>query len=171
MGATCSVLTCKKEEEKKPQGHLEVTDEGRACTDVFCLIFYVLFGFLLFIIIGIVGYTQGNPYRVVYASDYKGQVCGTGTRGKYAYYPRLSDDIAEALTKSNVNDPTKLSPSSITFYGNIYKKKNSTIYLFFILFFYIYIGICMNKCPSRNDVICNYDVPVPSQTDFIGNFF
>ena len=60
------------QEEKTSKVDLAITDDKRACTDVLCLLFYVI-AFLAFIGIGIAGFVRGGMiyiYDNVYTTIY-----------------------------------------------------------------------------------------------------
>ena len=56
---------------------------------------------------------QGNPDRLMYGSDYNGDTCGTGTRGKKVYYPRITEDIIEFAKTKNTN-PLDVGPALLS---------------------------------------------------------
>ena len=81
------------------------------------------------LVIGAIGLKFGNPARLLYGTDYKGQVCGSAAAvasKKFIAYPRTNEDFLNNLQKS--------SPLDYTFYG-----------------------ICLSACPASLDVLCNYD--------------
>ena len=55
-----------------------------------CLLLFIVFWLGMFIIAG-VSVQRGEPGRLVYGTDYKGDTCGTGALvGKtYTYYPKI----------------------------------------------------------------------------------
>ena len=106
--------------------------KDRHCTDILCLLFFILF-FIAFLAVGILGLVKGDAYRLIYATDYKGQTCGTDGRGAYAYYPRLNEDFAIALQKAGTTSISNLDLTSIELYG-----------------------ICVSSCPVAGDIVCNY---------------
>lgn len=102
----------------------------RKCTDVFFLVFFFLF-WIGMIIIAAIGYTKGDPKRLMYGSDWLGRTCGTYhpensthippydlTDYKYLMYPRLTKDLAmQSSTSLNLR--------------KLY-------------------GVCVRSCPVRN---------------------
>jgi hypothetical protein len=84
--------------------------------------------------IGAFSLSIGNPERLVYATDYEGNVCGSANGGgpdytsmKRAVYPRINQDM---LANAQVKDPR-----SFKFYA-----------------------ICIEACPKGLTSVCNYDV-------------
>ncbi|KAL1511023.1 hypothetical protein AB1Y20_005848 [Prymnesium parvum] len=81
--------------------HAFVPYKSRRCTDLLCLIPFVLMVIAMFVI-GVVSFVGGNPDRFIYPTDYLGQSCGKpGTNVEsrpYGFYPRLDRDINEQLS-------------------------------------------------------------------------
>lgn len=79
------------------------------------------------ILIAIVGIKNGDPYRLVYATDYEGVTCGKDAKSdtSLVYFPRINKDIVDQSGKS---------PVDMSFYG-----------------------ICVKECPASGTYICNYD--------------
>ncbi|KAE9005250.1 hypothetical protein PF005_g12490 [Phytophthora fragariae] len=112
---------------------------NRKCTDVLCLLFFVVFWIGMIIIAG-VGYQHGKPQRLIYGTDWMGRTCGAKadktdhvpgydlTEYKYMIYPRLSEDLM-ALTASGLSAKQLASPSTL--------RK---------LF-----GVCVSSCPLLTD--------------------
>lgn len=145
MGNKCSCCKCcNKDEElvdKPPPIYIKA--EERKCTDVcFCGCF-IIFWIVMLVIMGIAA-AQGNSDRLMYGTDYQGNICGhdqagvelsaspkvTGvdmTSRKFIYYPRIVEDIV-AFAQSGTTDPLKIK-----------------------LF-----GVCMSSCPQPKDtpVVC-----------------
>ena len=59
MGQFFSCFDKKEGEEEKKEIKLEVVNEGRSCTDILCLVFYVI-GLITFIAIGAAGISLGG---------------------------------------------------------------------------------------------------------------
>jgi len=58
------------------------TDDGRSCTDIQCLLLFIVF-WIGFIVIASIGFANGDPERLLYGTDYLGYVCGrTGFKGR-----------------------------------------------------------------------------------------
>ncbi|EQC34036.1 hypothetical protein SDRG_08250 [Saprolegnia diclina VS20] len=111
---------------------------SRKCTDVLCLLFFVLF-WIGMAVISIVSYTKGQPQRLAYGMDFKGRICGTQstsaangvpaydlTNYTYLAYPRLAQDLYDMQldTKFDPTDPANLK--------KLY-------------------GVCVSACPSSLD--------------------
>lgn len=100
-------------------------DNKRKCRDVGCCLFFALF-WLGMIIIGAIGLRLGKWQRLVFGTDYNGQICGADVKSKsYITYPRTNEDFLANLGKTNPYD-------------------------------YKFYGICVSTCPQTLDVICNY---------------
>eukprot|EP00937_MAST-01D_sp_MAST-1D-sp2_P002962 g2962.t1 len=70
------------------------TLKGRQCNDVCCLIIFLVF----WLVSGLLthhAFRNGDPARLVYATDYKGDVCGVGPEkaNRYIYYPALHTSL------------------------------------------------------------------------------
>ncbi|KAK3768435.1 hypothetical protein RRG08_053427 [Elysia crispata] len=50
---------------------------NRSCTDIICCFLFVLC-LLGMIVVSIIGYAHGDPYRLVYPTDSQGDICGLG---------------------------------------------------------------------------------------------
>lgn len=82
------------------------------------------------LIIGAIGIKYGKYQRLIYGTDYKGQVCGVDSEVEeniYVAYPRTNEDFLANLGKA--------SPLDYKFYG-----------------------ICVKSCPTTLDVVCHYNV-------------
>jgi choline transporter-like protein 2/4/5 len=133
-GCCCCCKTPDGKDEKA--FHPEVATLERKCTDILFLLLFFIF-WCGMIAVAVVGFTYGNPYSLVYASDYEGQVCGgTNTTGcggsgcssyNTVVYPRMTQDIYAALAKGIKN------PLNIQLYG-----------------------VCASKCPNSLDWVCDY---------------
>ncbi|BFZ20245.1 hypothetical protein BsWGS_23284 [Bradybaena similaris] len=51
--------------------------KDRSCTDILCCFIFIIF-LLGMIVVSIIGYARGNPYRLVYPTDSQGAICGLG---------------------------------------------------------------------------------------------
>lgn len=49
--------------------------KNRSCTDIICCLLFLIF-FTGMIICTIIGYTRGDPYKLILPTDTKGQICG-----------------------------------------------------------------------------------------------
>jgi hypothetical protein len=61
-----------------------VIKENRGCTDIFFLIVYILFWGLM-IYVGIVGFINGDPNRLISGYDFNGNICGQGNKSDSPY--------------------------------------------------------------------------------------
>ncbi|KAG7382337.1 hypothetical protein PHYPSEUDO_005015 [Phytophthora pseudosyringae] len=127
---------------------------NRKCTDVLCLLFFVVFWIGMVIIAG-VGYQHGKPQRLIYGTDWMGRTCGA--RGdktdavpaydlsdyKYMIYPRLSEDLM-ALSAAGYTAKQLASPSTL--------RK---------LF-----GVCVPSCPLLTDAPTGQDLYVHAYLDY-----
>jgi len=70
--------------------------EDRRCTDVFCLIMFVL-SLLTVFTTSIMIFVRGDINDIRYGVDYAGNRCGTGVNHgkKKLWYPRIGEDVAE----------------------------------------------------------------------------
>jgi len=133
MGAKCAKFASKVE----PQEDDDAATAGknpnavaRKCRDVICIAIFAVFWFGMFIV-ALLATSSGDPYRLLYGSDYEGDACGGVLHAdeQITYYPRMNSDLVAAMQSGETN-PTKIS---------------------------LY-GICVKKCPKVGDFICNYDV-------------
>ncbi|OQS02050.1 choline transporter, partial [Thraustotheca clavata] len=123
---------------KGDDGSSPFKKSNRKCTDILCLLFFILF-WIGMAIISIIAYTKGQPQRLAYGMDFEGRICGTKmtseangvpaydlTNYKYLAYPRLSQDLYEMeLTPGfNPTDPANLK--------KLY-------------------GVCVDTCPDKLD--------------------
>lgn len=92
----------------------------RGCTDIFWLIIYILFWFLM-IFIAAFAFVYGNPVRLINGYDSFGNTCGTD----------LNDKMGN-LTLSGINTTTK----RYLFFMDVKNVRNS-------------LQICVEKCPDR----------------------
>ncbi|RLN91777.1 hypothetical protein BBJ28_00018389 [Nothophytophthora sp. Chile5] len=128
--------------------------DNRKCTDLLCLVFFLAF-WLGMIVIAAVGYTSGQPQRLIYGTDWMGRTCG-GHAAKtsavpaydlrdyrYIIYPRLSEDL-EALAAGGATAAELASPSTL--------RK---------LF-----GVCVPSCPLLNDSATNEPLYIHAYTDY-----
>jgi len=104
-----------------------IPDDKRKCRDIFCCTLFSLF-WIGMIIIGAIGLKYGKWQRLLYGTDYKGQVCGSDISSKaYVTYPRTNEDFIANLGKTNPMD-------------------------------YKFYGICVSSCPDSLSIVCNYDI-------------
>ena len=86
--------------------------EGRVCTDIFCLLFFLAacsIGILIFAW----GVSTGDTNALFYDADYLGNRCGVGTMASKpkTYFPRMDQDI---LAQSAI---AATMPWKVNFYG------------------------------------------------------
>jgi len=72
-----------------------IPTQQRKCRDsLCCLLFFIFWAGM--IAVGAFGIYFGNPARLLYGIDYKGQVCGSSESvksSKYIVYPRVNEDF------------------------------------------------------------------------------
>ncbi|CAG2236249.1 SLC44A2_4_5 [Mytilus edulis] len=71
-----------EEGKKEKQGEKRQYDpnfkgpiKNRSCTDIICCLLFIVF-FTGMIICTVIGYTRGDPYKLILPTDSKGQICG-----------------------------------------------------------------------------------------------
>ncbi|XP_063039558.1 choline transporter-like protein 2 isoform X2 [Engraulis encrasicolus] len=114
------------EEEKKDYGEPRKYDptfkgpiHNRSCTDVVCCILFIL-AVLGYFAVGILAWSQGDPRKVIYPTDSRGQFCGQAG--------------------------TKLEKRTKLFYFNIMKCANPMVLLEFQC---PTTQLCVEKCPKK----------------------
>jgi hypothetical protein len=133
MGAKCAKFASKvepQEDEDDSNAGKNPNAVARKCRDVICIAIFAVFWFGMFIV-ALLAMSTGDPYRLLYGSDYIGDACGGAghTEEQITYYPRMNSDLLAAM-QSGEMDPTKIS---------------------------LY-GICVKECPQVGQYMCNYDV-------------
>ncbi|XP_038045562.1 choline transporter-like protein 2 [Patiria miniata] len=74
--------------------------ENRSCTDIICCILFIVF-FIGMIVVGGIGWIQGDPLTLIYATDSMGNVCGKSTG--YENKPNLFYfDLLECFTDVSI---------------------------------------------------------------------
>lgn len=111
-----------------------IPDEKRKTRD---LLFCILFGlfWIGMIIIGSIGIAWGNPRRLIFGTDYRGNVCGAEDPVKdrrLTAYPRVNEDFVMNIGRDD--------PADYQFYG-----------------------VCVDSCPGAMDVLCNDEVSAAAQ--------
>jgi len=108
----------------------------RKCNDLCCIVLFALFwcGML-----GIGGFaiSAGNPTKVLYGTDYRGETCGFSEDVKdlkLTAYPRLIEDAILNAQKTDVSD-------------------------------WSFYGVCVAKCPGRLSVLCNQEIAAGTSTN------
>lgn len=115
---------CKRNPADAYKGHGFISSPDRKCRDVLCLLLFTAFS-LGGLIIGAIGLKYGEPARMLYGTDYEGNVCGMGAMKdrRYTAYPRGNFDFIMNAGKS---------PLDYSFYG-----------------------ICVASCPGDVTPVCN----------------
>ena len=117
------------------------------CKDIYCIVIFVLFWLAAFAVAG-VGFTLGSWRRVIYATDFAGQTCGTNDD---ATCPRGAECPENLLQRTNIAYPRlgadvlismAMGFDTTDIQGSI---KNLKLY-----------GICLEECPQTGDYVCNY---------------
>jgi len=72
---------------------------NRKCHDVLFLVLFAVFWIGMLAIAG-AGLANGDPERLIYATDYIGDTCGSGAlKDKpLVYYPRMNKDLLDATS-------------------------------------------------------------------------
>lgn len=105
-------------------------------TDILCLLIFFAF-WVIMLVIGFWGFQNGVPERLLYGQNMEGDQCGKGTyvNQKLTYYPKLNEDILQTAQELNT-DVTALATNLDAIRFN---------------------GVCVEKCPKKNDWICNIE--------------
>jgi len=77
-----------------------IPTQQRKCRDSLCCLLFLTF-WAGMIAVGAFGIYFGNPARLLYGTDYKGQVCGSSESvksSKYIVYPRVNEDFLANLS-------------------------------------------------------------------------
>ena len=120
------VFCCKSKVVPDDHAAVKYDKVKRKCRDILCTLIFIVFC-LGMIIVAAVGVQNGDPLRLVYATDYKGSTCGDGKLGSIAYFPRMNQDLLDASREGT-------APLDTKFYT-----------------------ICVEKCPAVGELVCNYD--------------
>eukprot|EP00735_Rhodelphis_limneticus_P000850 TRINITY_DN1137_c0_g1::TRINITY_DN1137_c0_g1_i1::g.17256::m.17256 TRINITY_DN1137_c0_g1::TRINITY_DN1137_c0_g1_i1::g.17256 ORF type:complete len:759 (-),score=172.72,sp/B0JZD0/CTL5_XENTR/28.89/7e-83,Choline_transpo/PF04515.7/85,Choline_transpo/PF04515.7/75,Choline_transpo/PF04515.7/2.5e-101,TMEM192/PF14802.1/4.3e+02,TMEM192/PF14802.1/0.061,DUF1289/PF06945.8/0.25 TRINITY_DN1137_c0_g1_i1:232-2508(-) len=108
---------------------------NRSCRDVIMLLFFICFWIGMFVICG-VAVDKGDPWRLIYATDYNGDTCSD----RYIYYPHPDDDINLYSVAGGVDIETAWE--DIHFWG-----------------------ICVDSCPEIGDYVCSYDLQAKAEEE------
>uniref|UniRef100_A0A3Q1FRG6 Choline transporter-like protein n=1 Tax=Acanthochromis polyacanthus TaxID=80966 RepID=A0A3Q1FRG6_9TELE len=74
--------------------------QNRGCTDIVCCILFIV-AILGYIAVGILAWSQGDPRKVIYPTDSRGQFCGqAGTRLDKHHYPNVIMCVKDAKRQS-----------------------------------------------------------------------
>jgi len=104
------------------------------CTDVFCLLLFVLY-WLVMVIIFLAGWATGDLASLVYGADHAGNRCGQKEfeQRPYIWYPRIAQDLA------------------MQHYALVTRPWEVTLY-----------GVCVSECPKLGDgPIADYEQAPP----------
>ena len=123
-------------ENNEPEDSNPFIASNRKCTDLLCLILFLVFWMGMLIIAG-VGFSSGQPEKLVFGTDWKGRTCGAKANAKngvpeYDFkdyknllYPRLNEDLYDL----------QMSGASLTNPDNLKK----------------FFGVCVKECPEPTD--------------------
>jgi choline transporter-like protein 2/4/5 len=102
---------CSNKVEPDPKETAMTPYKKRGCKDILFLLLFIAF-WIGNIVVALVGFQNGEPGRLVYATDHNGDTCGTGAleAKKYIYYPRMNEDMVAATAAGT-------SLTDIAFYG------------------------------------------------------
>ncbi|KAJ7992695.1 hypothetical protein DPEC_G00281350 [Dallia pectoralis] len=109
----------KNGEPRKYDANFKGPIYNRGCTDIVCCILFVIF-ILGYLAVGILAWSQGDPRKVIYATDSRGQFCGQAG--------------------------TPLETKPLLFYFNIMKCASPMVLLEFQC---PTTQICVEKCPDK----------------------
>lgn len=105
--------------------------KDRSCTDIICCILFILY-VVGMVVLGIVAYIKGNPYKLLNSVDSEGNICGfdkvVADRPKLVFF-----DLTECIST--------LTQVSTNLFGASCPTKQ----------------LCAKKCPDRNALGFNYD--------------
>ncbi|XP_065067875.1 choline transporter-like protein 4 isoform X2 [Rhopilema esculentum] len=96
------LISREKGEKRKYDPNFKGPIKNRGCTDIPCC---VLFGLYMtgMIIVGIIGYLEGNPKRLLFPTNSQGKICGLDEPSKpYLYF----FDLTSCITKGTLNPVT-----------------------------------------------------------------
>ena len=100
--------------DQRAREGLDITDfEKRGCTDVLCLLLFILFWVVNFIIM-MTSYFSGDINSLRFGTDYLGNRCGVGeyANATKAFYPRIGKDLSSSSARSCT--PARSGSSSST---------------------------------------------------------
>eukprot|EP00937_MAST-01D_sp_MAST-1D-sp2_P000784 g784.t1 len=131
------------------------TLKGRQCNDVACLIIFVMC-WATSALITSQAFRKGDPARLVYATDFKGDVCGVGpeSASRYIYYPALHTSlipIGRCLPKCPVSKQKVCVP--VTLFGRTVEhcdilSSNSSSFMYRCLRFTQYKKLLTVQCQA-----------------------
>jgi hypothetical protein len=124
------------EEANKAENKIDPKDKGmnwdRSCTDIFCCLLFVVF-FVVMVGVSFLGFTQGDPMRIVTPFDSVGNRCGAKLQGV---------EIMAGTGVLSVNT-TDYSMFPYKYFSNIQVGSTSTIGIF--------DAVCVLSCPKSGE--------------------
>jgi choline transporter-like protein 2/4/5 len=113
------------------------------CTDVAFLVFFLLYWVGMLVIFSM-AYKTGDPFRLIYGTNAEGVTCGRGnyTGKRLIYYPRLHEDIEDAL-KSTYSPSDWASLAAKGLNPNVSLTDGASKFY----------GVCVSECPQAGDVV------------------
>jgi choline transporter-like protein 2/4/5 len=141
---SCCVMTRKRRASSLAAQKGQVGKEVRhKCTDVSFLLFFILYWVGMLVIFS-VALKSGDPFRLIYGTNAEGVTCGRGnyTDKRLIYYPRLHEDIEDALkgtyspsawkdlAAKGLNPNVSMTDGAKTFYG-----------------------VCVKECPEAGEFV------------------
>uniref|UniRef100_A0A669DA40 Choline transporter-like protein n=1 Tax=Oreochromis niloticus TaxID=8128 RepID=A0A669DA40_ORENI len=107
--------------------------QNRGCTDIVCCILFII-AILGYIAVGILAWSQGDPRKVIYPTDSRGQFCGqVGTpleKKPFLFYFNIMK-CASPMVLLEFQCPTTQVPTPL--FINVYLKKKKKHYLQYVL--------------------------------------
>uniref|UniRef100_H3BZU4 Choline transporter-like protein n=1 Tax=Tetraodon nigroviridis TaxID=99883 RepID=H3BZU4_TETNG len=117
---TISPSLCRSGEARKFDPNFKGPIHNRGCTDVLCCILFII-ALLGYFAVGIIAWSQGDPRKVIYPTDSRGQFCGQAG--------------------------TPLEKKPLLFYFNILKCASPLVLLEFQC---PTTQLCVERCPDRH---------------------
>lgn len=113
----------------------------RECHNSYCCLVFWLY-WIGMLIVAYTAISTGDPYRLIQPIDYNGDTCGGDQQPSktFMYYPQLASDARKIYEDSEY--ATTCSESTT---GCFY-------------------GVCVESCPQKGDVVCNYETQVAIDT-------
>ncbi|TSK87520.1 Choline transporter-like protein 2 [Bagarius yarrelli] len=139
MRASRYVNTPCEREPRKYDPSFKGPIHNRGCTDIICCILFVL-AILGYVVVGILAWSQGDPRKVIYPTNSRGEFCGQAG--------------------------TPLEKKPYLFYFNILKCASPVVLLEFQC---PTTQICVEKCPDRSLTLLSANV-IPKDWDYYKNF-
>lgn len=131
-------------------------NHGRKCRDILGILLFAAF-WVGMVVIASIGVSGGNAWRfasgvvarprpapltpppapsrrLLYGTDYKGNVCGSDKSEKLTAYPRFTEDLMVAAQQLGSGAAIADNLASINFFG-----------------------VCTNSCPKMGEYVCTYE--------------